>query len=142
MLCLIIKRFRLLLCRLCFIDQHLCFLGFSVQIWLKIIFFPHLFICFFILIFESCLQFALYVQVDIMMLTVESIPKISGPSRPLKPGEAFLQRVLVKTLLKVVFLHILLTQVSLLFLALQTRVSLLFLGFQTRVSLLFLGLQN
>uniref|UniRef100_A0A0N5AA46 Non-specific serine/threonine protein kinase n=1 Tax=Syphacia muris TaxID=451379 RepID=A0A0N5AA46_9BILA len=42
-----------------------------------------------------------YQKIDIMMLTVESIPRISGGSYVLKPGEAYLQRVLVKTLLKV-----------------------------------------
>lgn len=42
-----------------------------------------------------------FIQVEIMMFTVGNIPKLSEDGRALKPGDAFLQHVLVKTLLKV-----------------------------------------
>uniref|UniRef100_F1KW28 Protein EFR3 n=1 Tax=Ascaris suum TaxID=6253 RepID=F1KW28_ASCSU len=42
-----------------------------------------------------------YQKVEIMMFTVGNIPKLSEDGRALKPGDAFLQHVLVKTLLKV-----------------------------------------
>lgn len=42
-----------------------------------------------------------YQKVEIMMFTVGNIPKLDGEGRALKPGDAFLQHVLVKTLLKV-----------------------------------------
>ncbi|MFH4973809.1 hypothetical protein AB6A40_000518 [Gnathostoma spinigerum] len=42
-----------------------------------------------------------YQKVEIMMFTVGNIPKISGDGRAAKPGDVFLQHVLVKTLLKI-----------------------------------------
>lgn len=42
-----------------------------------------------------------YQKVEIMMFTVGNIPKLTDEERKTRVGDAFLQHVLVKTLLKV-----------------------------------------
>lgn len=42
-----------------------------------------------------------FIQVEIMMFTVGNIPTISEDERTMKTSDAILQKVLVKTLLKV-----------------------------------------